>query len=81
MNGFSLIFLFGMFAPGVIRGGFWHDSPSAIGILWTIATIAFVLATGWISQQLFGSGLGPTVAMVLAIVAANLYALKGASIR
>lgn len=79
MGGFSWIVLLGMFTPGLIRGAFWHDSPAAVGVLWTFATIALVLAIGWAAQQLFGSGLGPTAAMVLALIAANLYALKGAT--
>lgn len=79
MDGFSWIFLIGMFTPGLIRGAFWYDSPAAVGVLWTFASIAFVLGIGWVAQQLFGSGIGPTVAMVLALITANLYALKGAS--
>lgn len=79
MDGFSWIFLLGMFTPGLIRGAFWYDSPAAIGVLWIFATIAFVLAIGWVTQQLFDSGIGPAVAMVLGIIAANLYALKGAT--
>lgn len=79
MDGFSMLFLFGMFTPGLIRGAFWFDSPAIEGVFWTFATIGFVLGVGWLAQQLFGSGLGPTVAMVLAVIAANLYAIKGAS--
>jgi hypothetical protein len=79
MDDFSLIFLFGMFTPGLIRGAFWFDSPAAEGILWIIATIGFVLAVGWVAEKIFGSGLGPTVAMVLSIIAANAYAIKGST--
>ena len=79
MNILSLIFLFGLFTPGLIRGAFWYDSPSADGIFWTIATIGFVLAVGWVAGNIFGNGLGPTIAMVLAVVVANAYALKGST--
>jgi hypothetical protein len=81
MDDFSLLFIIGMFAPGLIRGAFWYDSPAAEGIFWIFATIVFVLAVGWVAQQLFGSGLGPTLAMVLAIIAANVYAIKGATFK
>jgi len=79
MDGFSMLFLFGMFTPGLIRGAFWFDSPAIEGIFWTFATIGFVLAVGWVTQQIFGSGLGPTIAMVLSIIAANIYAIKGST--
>jgi p-aminobenzoyl-glutamate transporter AbgT len=72
-----MIFVIGMFTPGLIRGAFRVGSSGLDAILWTIATFAFVLTVGWIAQYLFGSGLGPTISMVLAIVAANTYALIG----
>jgi hypothetical protein len=79
MDGFSMLFLLGMFAPGLIRGAFWFDSPTIAGVFWTFATIGFVLAVGWVARQIFGSGLGPTIAMVLAVIAANLYTIKGST--
>ena len=79
MDGFSMLFLFGMFTPGLIRGAFWCDSPAIEGVFWTFATIGFVLGIGWLAQQVFGSGLGPIIAVILAVIAANLYAIKGAS--
>jgi hypothetical protein len=78
MDDFSFLFLIGMFTPGLIRGAFWHDSPAIEGFFWIFATIALVLVVGWVAQQLLGNGLGPTLAMLLAIIAANVYAIKGA---
>ncbi|NQU83317.1 MAG: hypothetical protein HQ536_01255 [Parcubacteria group bacterium] len=79
MSDFSLLFLIGMFSPGVIRGALWYDSPAVEGILWIFATIGFVLATGWVAEKVFGSGLGPTIVMFLAVIAANVYAISGAN--
>ena len=79
MDGLSWIFLLGMFTPGLIRGAFWDDSPAGEGLLWIVATIVSVLAVGWLAEKVFGPGLGPTILMVLAIIAANVYALRGST--
>ena len=79
MDVFTMLFLFSMFTPGLIRGAFWYDSPAIEGILWTFVSIGFILASGWVAKQIFGSGTGPTIVMVLAAIGANLYALKGST--
>ena len=79
MDTFSLIFVLGMFTPGLIRGAFWYDTPAVEGIGWTFATIPIVLFSGWLAELIFGSGLGPTIVMVLVVIFINLYALKGAN--
>lgn len=81
MTDFSLIFLVGLFFPGLIRGAFWYDSPAGIeGIIWTICTIVFVLTAGWVAGKIFGYGLGPTIVMLLAAVVANGYAISGVTL-
>ena len=79
MDVFTMLFLFGMFTPGLIRGAFWYDSPAIEGIIWTFVSIGFILASGWVAEQIFGSGTGPTIVMVLAVIGANLSALKGST--
>ena len=79
MDGLSILFILGMFTPGLIRGAFWYDSPAGEGIIWTFVTIVFVLAIGWIAEKAFGIGFGPTISMVIAIIAANFYALHGST--
>ena len=79
MDGFSMIFLFGMFTPGLIRGAFWYDSPAVEGVFWLFPTIGVVLVVGWVTQQIFGSGIAPTISMVMTIIVANIYAIKGST--
>lgn len=79
MDGSSMIFLVAMFTPGLIRGAFWHDSPAAEGVFWTIATIPSVVGVGWLAEKFFGAGIGPTAAMMLFLLYINYLALKGSS--
>lgn len=79
MTEFSIIFILGIFTPGVIRGAFWYDSPAIEGVFWTFATFGFVLLLGWLSAKIFVDGLIPTFTMVLAIIFANGYALKNSN--
>ena len=79
MDSFSILFFFAMFTPGLIRGAFWYDSPAIEGIFWTFATIGGMIAVGWLAEQIFGSGIGPSIVMVLALIGANVYAIKGAT--
>ena len=79
MDGFSMIFLFAMFTPGLIRGAFWYDSPAIEGIFWTFATIPTVVGIGWLAAQIVGPGIGPTIIMLLFLTYVNYLAIKGSS--
>jgi hypothetical protein len=78
MSELTIVFLFAMFTPGIIRGAFCPGSSPLEVVIWGVGTIIFVLAIGWIASMIFGTGLVPWIAMILAVIGANLYALKGA---
>jgi len=73
----STIILLAAFAPGLIRGAFWHDSPSAAGIVWTFLTLGAIWAVFWVAAKLLGSSIVAIIAIFLVIIVANYYAFKG----
>jgi hypothetical protein len=71
MDTSSIIFLVLLFTPGLIRGAFWWDSPSIIGVFFTIFVIILVVVVGQITAWIAGEGIVPTVTMCLTILIVN----------
>ena len=80
MDFFSILFLFGMFAPALIRGAFWDDSPSVAAFPWLLVTWSFVYVVMWVTAKIFGAGLIPTISGTLALFAVIIYAIKGSTL-
>ena len=78
MDNLSFLFIVALFLPGVVRGAFWHDAPSAIGVLWTFGTLASVFAAAWLTGLVFGNGLPPVIAMGVVLLLLNILAIRGA---
>ena len=74
----DFLFIFGMFAPCIIRGAFWYDSPSPIGVVLIFAIFLFAGAIAWIAEM-FDNHFGFAIIMALVIIAANIYAFKGST--
>lgn len=81
MASIEWIFLIAVFLPGIIRGAFWYDSPSVMGVIWIFGILGFVMAVLWINDVFFENRLITIIVLTVAIIAANSYALKGSTIK